>query len=84
MPAERGGGKGGHGGELKEGAGEEEGGKGGETACHAGGSWSRKNSYRTTNLFFLLSFCFSRKRKSERIQGAVEGEGRESQREGGG
>ena len=31
MPAERGGGKGGHGAELKEGAGEEEGGEGGET-----------------------------------------------------
>ena len=77
---------GGHGRELKEGAGEEEGVEGGETACHAGGSWSRKNSYRTTNLFSLLSssFCFSRQRKSERIQGAVEGEGRESQREGGG
>ena len=58
MPAERGGGKGGHGAELKEGAGEEEGGEGGETACHAGGSWSRKNSYGTTNLFFLLVFVF--------------------------
>ena len=82
MPAERGGGKGGHGAGPKEGAGEEEGGEGGETACHAGGSWSRKNSYGTTNLFFLLVFVFRASVKSERIQGAVEGEGRESQREG--